>query len=74
MPMNQEHGRVWKKITDVYQQWDQDRSNLMAIDDLSQRLPDIDPGLIIQTLAEAEAEGKAAASDEGGTFRPVPNY
>jgi hypothetical protein len=74
MPLSQDHGRVWKKITDVYQQWDQDRSNLMAIDDLSQRLPDIDPKLIAQTLAQAHAEGMASASHEEGVFRPVPNH
>jgi len=51
MPMNTDQGRVWKKISDVYQQWDQDRSNLMAIDDLSERLPDIDHELIVRTLA-----------------------
>lgn len=73
MPMNQEQGRVWKKITDVYQQWDQDRSRLMAIDELSEKLNDVDRELIDKTLAEARAEGKLAA-EEDGAFRIIPNH
>lgn len=70
--MNQ--GQVWKKISDTYQQWDQDRSALMAIDDLSERLPDIDPDLLVRTLEEAAREGRADTSDEGDAFRLVPNH
>jgi len=72
--MNKDQGNVWKKITDTYQQWDQDRSMLMGIDDLSERLPDIDPDIIEQTLAEARAQGKVAASEEGRAFRVIPNH
>ena len=74
MPMNMDQGQVWKKISDVYQQWDQDRSNLMAIDDLSERLPDIDHEIIVRTLEEAAQEGRVDTSDEGGAFRLVPNH
>jgi hypothetical protein len=74
MPMNKDQGQVWKKISDVYQQWDQDRSNLMAVDDLSERLPEIDPDVIVQTLAEAAAEGRVDASEEGDAFRLIPNH
>jgi hypothetical protein len=74
MPMNHEQGRVWKKITDVYQQWDQDRSMLMAIDDLSEKLQDVDPELITETLAEARADGKLDTSDESDAFRIIPNH
>ena len=73
MPMNMDQGQVWKKISDVYQQWDQDRSNLMAIDDLSERLPDIDHEVIVRTLAEAAEAGRVDTSDDG-TFRLVPNH
>lgn len=74
MPMNQEQGRVWKKITDVYQQWDQDRSMPMAIDHLSEKLHDVDPELIARTLDEAKADGRLATSDESDAFRIIPNH
>jgi hypothetical protein len=74
MPMNMDQDQVWKKISDVYQQWDQDRSNLMAIDELSERLPEIDPELITRTLAEAAEAGRVDTSEEGGAFRLVPNH
>lgn len=72
--MNQDQGQVWKKISDVYQQWDQDRSALMAVDDLSERLPGIDPDVIAQALAEAAAEGRVDASESGDAFRLIPNH
>lgn len=74
MPMNMDQGQVWKKISDVYQQWDQDRSNLMAIDDLSERLPEIDHEVIVRTLEEAAQDGRVDTSDEGASFRLVPNH
>lgn len=70
--MNQDP--VWKKISDVYQQWDQDRSALMAVDDLSERLPEIDHDVLVRTLEEAAREGRADTSDEGDSFRLVPNH
>jgi hypothetical protein len=70
---NIDQGQVWKKISDVYQQWDQDRSNLMAIDDLSERLPEIDHEVIVRTLEEAAEEGRVDTTDDG-TFRLVPNH
>ena len=72
--MNKDQGQVWKKISDVYQQWDQDRSGLMAFDDLSERLPEIDREVIAQTLAEAAADGRVDASEEGNVFRLIPNH
>ena len=74
MPMNMDQRQVWKKISDVYQQWDQDRSNLMAIEDLSERLPDIDHDILVRTLEEAAQEGRVDTSDEGSAFRLVPNH
>ncbi|HYD60826.1 MAG TPA: hypothetical protein VEC35_10750 [Noviherbaspirillum sp.] len=74
MPMNKDQGLVWKKISDVYQQWDQDRSGLMAVDDLSERLPEIDREVIAQTLAEAAADGRVDAAEEGTAFRLIPNH
>ena len=72
--MNMDQGQVWKKISDVYQQWDQDRSMLMAIDDLSERLPEIDHEVLVRTLEEAAQEGRVDTSEEGGAFRLVPNH
>lgn len=66
------HGQVWKKIADTYQQWDQDRFELMALDDLSQRLPELEPYLIEQALDEARNAGRVATSGDG-RFRLVPN-
>ncbi|OWW21651.1 hypothetical protein [Noviherbaspirillum denitrificans] len=65
---------VWKKISDTYQQWDQDRSGLMAIDDLSERLPDIDYELLLRTLEQAAQDGRVDAPEEGGAFRLIPNH
>ena len=72
--MNMDQGQVWKKISDVYQQWDQDRSMLMAIDDLSERLPEIDHEVLVRTLEEAAQEGRVDTSEEGSAFRLVPNH
>ena len=66
-------GQVWKKIADVYQQWDQDRFELMALDDLSRRLPEFEPQLIEQALHEAREAGRVATSGDG-RFRLVPNH
>lgn len=63
---------VWKKIADTYQQWDQDRFELMALDDLSERLPEFEPELIEQALDEARDAGRVATSGDG-RFRLVPN-
>ena len=72
--MNMDQGQVWKKISDAYQQWDQDRSNLMAIDDLSERLPEIDHEILVRTLQEAAQDGRVDTPEEGGSFRLVPNH
>ncbi|HZW20989.1 hypothetical protein [Noviherbaspirillum sp.] len=72
--MNIDQGQVWKKISDAYQQWDQDRSNLMAIEDLSERLPDIDQDVLVRTLEEAAQDGRVDTADEGASFRLVPNH
>jgi hypothetical protein len=72
--MPAQHNRaVWTKITNAYQQWDQDRSSLMSIDELYERLPDVDRELIGETLAAARSEGKVDAPDTN-TFRPIPNH
>jgi len=72
--MNIDQGQVWKKISDAYQQWDQDRSMLMAIEDLSERLPDIDQEILVRTLEEAAQDGRVDTADEGTAFRLVPNH
>ena len=72
--MNLDQGQVWKKISDTYQQWDQDRSMLMGIDDLSERLPEIDQELLLRTLEEAAQDGRVDAPEEGRSFRLVPNH
>ncbi|HYD95002.1 MAG TPA: hypothetical protein VEC01_06725 [Noviherbaspirillum sp.] len=74
MPMNKDQGLVWKKIADAYQQWDRDRSELMALDELADQLPDIDPDVIASTLAEAKAQGRVDDAGEGKAFRLVPNH
>lgn len=68
-----ETGQVWKKIADTYQQWDQDRFAPMALDDLSERLPDLPPQLIEQALNEACGAGRVATLGDG-RFRLVPNH
>lgn len=73
MPMNQPQGRIWKQITDVYQQWDQDRSNPMRTSDLYARLPAVPPETIAEILAEARADGRLASLDGDDAFLPVPN-
>jgi len=74
MPMHDDVGNVWKKIADTYQQWDHDRSGLMALDELACRLPEFDPGTIAYALAEAKAQGRAEDADGGKAFRLVPNH
>lgn len=66
-------GQVWKKIADAYQQWDQDRFEMMALDDLSERLPELEPEMIEQALHEARSQGRVATGDDG-RFRLVPNH
>lgn len=66
------HGQVWKKIADTYQQWDRDRFELMGMNDLSERLPELEPQVIEQVLGEARDAGRVATSGDG-RFRLVPN-
>ncbi|NEX63975.1 hypothetical protein [Noviherbaspirillum galbum] len=74
MPMNESQGRVWKQITQAYQQWDQDRSNPMEINELTSMMPEIPAELIGETLAEALADGRIIAFEDPGQFLPVPNH
>lgn len=74
MPMTRVHDKVWNKITQVYQEWDQDRSDLMEIDALPGKLPDVERELIGETLAEALLDGRLDACEETGLFRPIPNH
>lgn len=74
MPMNESQGRVWKQITDTYQQWDQDRNHPMHIDDLASKMPQVPPEIIGETLAEALADGRVIAHEDQGHFIPVPNH
>ena len=74
MPMTEVHGKVWNKIIHVYQEWDQDRSKLMKIDALPEKLPNVERELIGETLAEALLDGRLDAYEEIGSFRPIPNY
>lgn len=73
MQVNQSQGRIWKQITDAYQQWDQDRSMPMRTADLYERLPSVPPETIEETLAEARSDGRLAGLDDDGMFLPVPN-
>ena len=54
-------------------QWDRDRFEPMALDDLSRQLPEFEPQLIEQALEEARSAGRVAASGDG-RFRLVPNH
>jgi hypothetical protein len=69
--MNHVQQNVWNRISDVYQQWDGEGSELMAIDALPGKLPDIEVELIGETLVEAIAESRVEASEELAAFRPL---
>ncbi|HEX7649872.1 MAG TPA: hypothetical protein VF450_20925 [Noviherbaspirillum sp.] len=73
MPMDQSQGRIWKQITDVYQQWDRDRNIPMQTSDLYERLPAVPPGTIEEILAAAQADGRLASLDGNDAFLPIPN-
>lgn len=73
MPMNQSQGQIWKQITDVYQLWDQDRSNPMQTSELYERLPAVPPETIEEILAAARADGRLASLEGGNAFLPIPN-
>jgi hypothetical protein len=73
MPMNQSQGQIWKQITDVYQLWDQDRSNPMRTSELYQRLPAVPPETIEEILAAARADGRLAPLAGNDAFLPIPN-
>ncbi|MDB5729285.1 MAG: hypothetical protein JWQ00_2490 [Noviherbaspirillum sp.] len=74
MAMTQAHGTTWRQITEVYQQWDQDRYNLMSIDELADRMPHVEPEMIGETLAEALMNERARGVEESGSFRLIPNH
>ena len=67
--MNTTHQDVWTRIEGAYQQWDADGAELMAIDALPEKLPDIEVELIGETLVEAIAESYRDHQDSGGRFR-----
>ncbi|HEX7645973.1 MAG TPA: hypothetical protein VF450_01035 [Noviherbaspirillum sp.] len=69
--MNTTHQDVWTRIEGAYQQWDADGAELMAIDALPEKLPDIEVELIGETLVEAIAESRIEASEELASFRPL---
>lgn len=74
MALNSVQGRVWNRITNAYQLWDEGRSEMMAIDDLADKLPDVEREVIGETLAAALIDGRLTAFEESGMFRPIPNH
>lgn len=68
--MNSTQQHVWNRIADVYRQHGDD-TELMAIDALPGKLPDIEVELIGETLVEAIAESRVEASEELAAFRPL---
>jgi hypothetical protein len=74
MAMTQAHGTTWRQITEVYQQWDQDRYDLMSIDELAERMPHVKPEMIGETLAEALMNERARGVEESGSFSLIPNH
>jgi hypothetical protein len=73
MTMTTTQGEIWKKITQLYYQWDPDGKELMPVTDLSDMLPAVPSELIIETLTRAKENRLAEVDRPGdkGEFRPL---
>jgi hypothetical protein len=73
MTMTSTQGDLWKKITQLYYQWDPDGKGLMPVTELSDMLPAVPSELIIETLARAKENRLAEVDPPGDTreFRPL---
>lgn len=73
MAMSTVQGELWKKITQVYFQWQPDGSELMPVAELSDQLPAVPVELIRETLTKAKdsqlAQFESLGQGEG--FRPL---
>jgi hypothetical protein len=73
MTMTSTQGELWRKITQLYYQWDPDGKELMSVTELSDMLPAVPSELIIETLARAKENRMAEVDRPGDTreFRPL---
>lgn len=73
MTMTTSQAAIWKQITDVYEQWDQEHHAFMPVSALSERLPMVAPELIGETLAQAQQEQQAelGSIEEQPGFKPL---
>ena len=73
MDMTTTQGELWKKITQLYYQWDPDGNGLMPIIELSDKLPAVPSKMIMETLTYAKEHQLAEVDKEedGGEFRPL---
>lgn len=73
MTMTTTQGELWKKITQLYYQWDPDGNQLMPVAELNDKLPAVPSDMIMTTLAYATEHRLAEfdKADEGGEFRPL---
>jgi hypothetical protein len=73
MAMTTDQGELWKKITQVYYQWDPDGSQLMPVKNLNDMLPAVPSEMIRETLMNAKESRMAEFENavQGGSFRPL---
>ena len=73
MTMTTTQGELWKKITQLYYQWDPDGNRLMPVTELNDKLPAVPSELIMETLQHAKENQLAelAMTQQQGEFRPL---
>jgi hypothetical protein len=73
MAMTATQGELWKKIIQLYYQWNPDGSELMPLKKLDDMLPAVPSEMVRETLSRAKESRLAEFEngDEGGEFRPL---
>lgn len=73
MTLSASQGEIWKRISEVYTQWDPERNGWMPVHELQAKLPEVAPELIGETLAQAAEEAMAEVGHVGESpgFRPL---